>query len=74
MEDKDEGGRKVRKSARKRALPKPCFKQDEVCENVGSEGKIEKNCHQQVDLLQELVYSKEDNRKFPEDRGSKILL
>lgn len=31
------------------------------------------NCNQQVDLVQDMVYSKEDHRKFPEGRGSKIL-
>lgn len=40
----------------------------------GSEGKREnENCDQQVDLLQDTVHSKEDHRKFPEVRGSKIL-
>lgn len=40
----------------------------------GSEGKTEnKSCNQQVDLLQDVMYSKEDHRKFPEGRGSKIL-
>lgn len=71
----DERGRiQVRKKARKRALLKPCLKQDEVCEDKGSGGKIEsENCHQQVNLPQGLSYSKEDHRKFPEGRGSKIL-
>lgn len=31
------------------------------------------NCNQQVDLVQDMVYSKENHRKFPEGRGSKIL-
>lgn len=45
-----------------------------MCENEGSEGKTEnENCHQQVNLLQDLSYSKEDHRKIPEGRGSKIL-
>lgn len=71
----DERGRgQVRKKARKKALLKPCLKQDEVCEDEGSGGKIEsENCHQQVNLPQGLSYSKEDHRKFPEGRGGKIL-
>jgi len=70
----DERGRQVRKKASKRALLKPCLKMDEVCENEGSEGKTEnENCHQQVDLVQDLLYSEEDHRKFPEGRGNKIL-
>lgn len=45
-----------------------------MCEDEGSGGKIEsENCHQQVNLPQGLSYSKEDHRKFPEGRGSKIL-
>lgn len=45
-----------------------------VCVREGWEGKIEnESCDQQVDLLQDLLYSKEDHRKFPEGRGSKIL-
>lgn len=73
MED-NERGRQVGKKTRKRILVKPGLKQDELYEKEESEDKVEnENCHQQIDLLQELLNSREDHRKFPVGRGSKIL-